>query len=114
MSEEYCADCKAYDPIPGGYGGGGKAASCRNAGLPHCPMNSGITTGGSGHASGINPPKGQDEGLELERGLEIIHSVIRDVNMRLKAKGMRLEAKPKIKRLRLLEALAVASPEGKT
>jgi len=34
--------------------------------------------------------------------------------MRLKAKGMRLEAKPKIKRLRLLEALAVASPEGKT
>jgi len=53
----------------------------------------------------------QDEGMELERGLEIIHDTIRNVNMRLGAKGIKLEAKLKIKRLRLLEALVAASPE---
>jgi len=50
----------------------------------------------------------QGEGMELECGLEIINDTIRDVNRRLKAKGLRLEAKLKIKRLRpsALEILA--------
>jgi len=52
----------------------------------------------------------QDEGMELERGLEIILDTIRGVNRRLGAKGIKLEAKLKIKRLRHMEALVAASP----